>query len=118
MFYAGNGYGTFDPAVSLGTGWGGRELVMAGDLTGDGNPDLLARDAKTGTLKAGVKTSCNWAEYDSVAGVGDFNGDGHADWLARRQSDGALYLYKGNGTGSSSARVQIGTGWNAMNAIA
>jgi hypothetical protein len=71
-----------------------------------------------GTLKPGVKTSCNWAGYDSVASVGDFNGDGHADWVSRRKSDGALYLYKGNGAGGYSSRGLIGTGWNSMNIIA
>jgi hypothetical protein len=128
--YPGKGDGRLSARVKVGSGWNGmREITAAGDLDHDGNADVVAiRNSDgclyfyggraDGTLKAGVKTSCSWAGYDSVAGVGDFNGDGHADWLARRQSDGALYLYKGNGTGGSSARVQIGTGWNAMNLIA
>ena len=47
---------------------------------------------------------------------GDFNGDGWSDLLARQASTGELWLYPGNGTGFT-ARVRIGTGWNAMSAI-
>jgi hypothetical protein len=71
-----------------------------------------------GTLKSGVKKSCNWTGYDMVASAGDFNGDGHADWIARRKSDGAVYLYKGDGAGGYSARSQIASGWTWANAIA
>jgi hypothetical protein len=47
---------------------------------------------------------------------GDRNGNGWSDVLARQSSNGALYLYPGNGTGLA-ARTQIGSGWNVMNAI-
>jgi hypothetical protein len=129
-FYPGKGDGTVGPKVRIGTGWNSmREITAAGDLDHDGRPDILAIRSSdncmyfyggrgNGTLKTGVKTSCNWNGYDMVAAVGDFNSDGHADWIARRKSDGALFLYRGNGAGGYSARSQIGTGWNSMNIIA
>ncbi|MEU5154397.1 VCBS repeat-containing protein [Glycomyces sp. NPDC021274] len=128
--YPGKGNGYVGSRVKIGSGWNGmREITAVGDLDHDGHADILAiRSADNcmyfyggrgnGTLKPGVKQSCNWTGYDQVAAVGDFNGDGLADWVARRKSDGALFLYKGNGTGGYSARSQIGTGWNAMNMIA
>ncbi|MDA1362224.1 VCBS repeat-containing protein [Glycomyces luteolus] len=128
--YPGKGNGYVGTRVKIGTGWNAmREITAAGDLDHDGLADVLAIRSSdncmyfyggrgNGTLKAGVKMSCNWVGYDSVAAVGDFNGDGHADWVARRKSDGALYLYKGNGAGGYSARALIGTGWNSIKFIA
>jgi hypothetical protein len=116
--------------VKIGTGWNAmREITAAGDLDHDGHADVLAIRSSDncmyfyggradGTLKPGVKTSCNWVGYDMVASVGDFNSDGHGDWTARRKSDGALFLYRGNAAGGYASRVQIGTGWNSMNIIA
>jgi hypothetical protein len=49
--------------------------------------------------------------------VTDLNGDGKADLLARDTS-GVLWFYPGNGKGSFSTRTRIGSGWNAMNALA
>ncbi|MFP5314274.1 MAG: peroxidase family protein [Actinomycetes bacterium] len=46
----------------------------------------------------------------------DFNGDGVADLVAR-DSNGRLWLYPGNGTGSLQARSLMGTGWQGMRSI-
>lgn len=128
--YPGKGDGTVGTRVKIGTGWNPlRDITVAGDLDHDGHADVLAIRSSDncmyfyggrgdGTLKSGVQQSCNWVGYDQVAAVGDFNGDGHADWVARRKSDGALFLYKGDGSGGYSARAQIGTGWNIMNYLA
>jgi hypothetical protein len=128
--YPGNGSGGLGTRITVGTGWNGmREITAVGDLDHDGHADVMAIRSSDncmyiyggrgdGTLKAGVQTSCNWVGYDMVAAVGDFNGDGHADWIARRASDGAVYLYKGNGAGGYSARSQVVTGWTWANAIA
>ena len=40
----------------------------------------------------------------------DVNGDGKQDVLAR-ESNGTLWLYPGNGSGSWLPRVQIGSSW-------
>ncbi|MCC3764635.1 VCBS repeat-containing protein [Glycomyces sp. TRM65418] len=128
--YAGRGNGAIGSRVRIGTGWNSmREITAAGDLNHDGHADVIAIRSSdncmyfyagrgNGTLTPAVQISCHWVGYDSVAAVGDFNGDGHADWLARRQSDGSLYLYKGNGAGDFGARTQIQTGWSWANAIA
>ncbi len=129
-FYPGKGNGTFGSRVKIGSGWGGmRDLSSVGDLNHDGHADAMAirksdgclylySGRGNGTLGSSVKVSCGWGSYDQITGVGDFNRDGHADWLARRTSDGALFLYKGNGAGGSLSRSQIGTGWNSMSFIA
>jgi len=128
--YPGKGDGHVGTRVKIGTGWNSmREITSVGDLDHDGHADLLAIRSSdncmylyggrgNGTVKPGVKMSCNWSGYDQVAAVGDFNGDGHADWVSRRKSDGALYLYKGDGAGGYSSRAQIGTGWNSIKFLA
>ncbi|GAA2125512.1 FG-GAP repeat domain-containing protein [Glycomyces algeriensis] len=124
--YPGKGDGTFGTRIKVGTGWNGmRETSAVGDLDHDGYADLLSisksdsclylyKGNGNGTFKSRVKISCGWGGYDAITGVGDFNRDGHADFITRRKSDGALFLYPGNGAGGTGARKQIGTGWNSM----
>jgi hypothetical protein len=128
--YPGRGDGTFGSRVKIGSGWNAmRDISAVGDLDHDGRMDVLAMRSSTGclyfyggngngTIKNGVAVSCSWGGYDQITGVGDFDHDGHADWLARRKSDGALFLYSGNGAGGTLARKQIGTGWSSMSYIA
>jgi len=125
-FYAGRGDGTFASRKQIGTGWNSmREISAVGDFNHDGHADMLAiRTSDTclylyagrgdGTLRPGVKTTCGWGGYDQITGIGDLNRDGHTDWLGRRKSDGALFLYYGNGVSGYSSRKQVGTGWNSM----
>jgi hypothetical protein len=56
------------------------------------------------------------AGMTNLAG-GDFNGDGKADIVAVEASSGKLFFYPGSGGGSLGARVQVGTGWNAMSEL-
>jgi hypothetical protein len=125
--YPGRGDGTFGSRISVGSGWGGmRETNAVGDLDHDGHADLLSiatsdsclylyRGKGNGTFQSRKQVSCGWKTYEAITGVGDFNRDGHADFLSRRVTDGILFLYPGNGAGGHGTRVQIGTGWNAMN---
>ncbi|MEU6248133.1 VCBS repeat-containing protein [Glycomyces sp. NPDC047010] len=127
--YPGGGDGTGGARVKAGSGWNSmRELTAVGDLDHDGHADLLAIRTSDnclyryggngdGTLKAAVKVGCGWSGLDALAAVGDFSGDGHADFVARRKSDGALFLYKGDGTGDFPSAATVGTGWNAMDII-
>ncbi|MEV3853964.1 VCBS repeat-containing protein [Streptomyces sp. NPDC050095] len=104
--------------------WSNYNLVLGpGDLSGDGNGDLLARSKAgdlwlfrgygTGTqLTARSFIGGGWNQYKSILGAGDISGDGRADIVARTSS-GNLYLYKGTGDRNHpfSSRVKIGYGW-------
>ncbi|WP_433888868.1 N-acetylmuramoyl-L-alanine amidase [Streptomyces sp. CA-111067] len=112
--------------ASIGTGWNMHTaLAGVGDITGDGKPDLVARDT-TGKLwlyqgtgsgtapwASRVQIGTGWNAYNSLVGVGDISGDGRPDLLART-SAGSLYLYKGTGSATApwSAKAQVGSGWS------
>ncbi|MEU5154398.1 VCBS repeat-containing protein [Glycomyces sp. NPDC021274] len=87
--------------------------------TGAAQDTASCPEPGTSPMADGIAAALDLAEaYDSVTAIADFSGDGHTDWLARRKSDGALYLYRGNGAGGYSSRVLISTGWNSLNMIA
>ncbi|MFD7880038.1 FG-GAP repeat domain-containing protein [Streptomyces sp. NPDC059766] len=124
--YAGDNSGTSVASrVTVGTGWQRYNAVVgAGDFTGDGRADLMARDASgvlwryagTGSasapFSARVKVGTGWQQYKKVFSPGDANGDGKADLMATNSS-GALYFYAGTGTGGFKARVTKATsGWS------
>ncbi|MFH9968897.1 FG-GAP repeat domain-containing protein [Streptomyces mirabilis] len=128
-FYQTSGAGLSGPTHLAGN-WNTYPLLVgAGDLTGDHYGDLLARD-KTGALwlypGAGttavlgtrIKIGTGWGAYNTVIGAGDLTGDSKADVFAR-DSQGALWLYPGTGSATKplGARIQVGTGWGAYNAL-
>jgi hypothetical protein len=99
-----------------------------GDFNGNGWSDLLVRQTATGSLllypgngmRFGsgvvVGTGTNWNSLNAITRFGDFDRDGHEDVIAR-DTAGALWLYKGAGTGFPS-RLKIGaSGWNALREI-
>ncbi|MER7172508.1 FG-GAP-like repeat-containing protein [Streptomyces mesophilus] len=113
----------------LGTGWNMHNvLTAAGDLTGDGRPDLVARKAATGelfvyrgtasgTVGSPIRVGSGWGVYNHIAGTGDLNGDGRADLLARH-TDGTLYRYDGLGNGLFAPRAKVFTNWGgSYNAV-
>ncbi|MER6672239.1 VCBS repeat-containing protein [Streptomyces sp. NPDC000983] len=98
-------------------------LTSPGDLSGDGRPDLLARNASTGTvylykgtstgkLAARVKLYDNWKTYKKIVGVGDITGDGRADLVAQDKAN-VLYRYDGKGDGTFAARAKVFSDWGA-----
>lgn len=97
-----------------------------GDFTGDGWPDLIARQTSTGLLclyrgngtgfGGRLRIGNGWNAMNAITRFGDFNRDGHEDVIARESATGALWLYRGTGTGFAS-RLKIGSGWNAMREI-
>jgi hypothetical protein len=126
--YAAKADGTLASARKIASGWGSyTKVVGAGDLTGDGVGDVLARDRAgnlwrydgtgTGTLKGRVKVFANWgASYNAVVGVGDITGDGKNDLVAR-DTAGNLYRQNGTGRGSFGASVKIATGWQGYKGL-
>ncbi|MQM25691.1 FG-GAP repeat domain-containing protein [Glycomyces albidus] len=127
-FYPGNGSSGFGQSSQWGTGMGGMNLLeTAGDLTGDGIPDLLARVASNGALyvipgtaygdfsyEHRIQVGTGWNAMSAIVSGQDFNGDGKVDIVARERSTGYLWFYPGRGDGKVGTRVNIGTGWNAL----
>jgi hypothetical protein len=107
LLRTGDGTGRFDEPVTIGTGFGGVQLLAAvGDMTGDGYPDLMGQP-KGGALRiypgnglAGLKAS--YVAHSAISAgsqvpVGRWDTDGAPDTLFR--SGGRLTLYPGNGPG-------------------
>lgn len=128
-YYGGAGTGlSVQGRVQIGgSGWMQfNQIVGAGDLTGDGRADLVARSSEGLFLYSGTGTAATpfgakaqvggtgWSQYSNLAAPGDINGDGIADLLASN-SAGQLYFYAGTGQAATpfAARVMIGSGgWN------
>lgn len=125
----GDGSGGWLPRVQVGWGWSGMDVLESiGDADGDGNPDLLSRDAATGSLYlypgdgtggwlARRQVGTGWNVMSAVLAPGDFDGDGAPDVLAREAATGYLYLYPGDGAGGWLPRRQVGSGWAVMSAV-
>jgi hypothetical protein len=133
-FYKGTGNPAtpFATKVKIGPGWNMFNLLVStGDITGDGKPDLIAREpsgmlwlykgtgSATGPYAARVQIGPGWNAYNTFVGVSDLNSDGKPD-LVTRDSSGTLWFYQGRGTatgGPFAAKSSIGTGWNAYNLL-
>ncbi|MFD3662323.1 FG-GAP repeat domain-containing protein [Streptomyces sp. NPDC058659] len=113
----------------VGAGWGGYDRLAGGDdLTGDGRPDLLARDkagvmwlykgtgSGTAPYASRTRVGAGWGGYDQLVVTGDLTDDGRADAVARDRA-GVLWLYKGTGkaTAPFASRTRIGGGWGEFN---
>ncbi|MFI6640227.1 FG-GAP-like repeat-containing protein [Streptomyces sp. NPDC050504] len=116
------------PRVRIGAGFNSFDvLTTAGDMTGDGLPDLVARQratgdvylyatTATGRLKPGVKIASKWTGYRAVIGAGDLNGDGVGDLLA---VDRANSLWRFDGTKSGALKpgaLVYGKNWGVNRA--
>ncbi|MCL1897259.1 MAG: VCBS repeat-containing protein, partial [Micrococcales bacterium] len=105
----------------IGNGWRGYRVIPCGDLTGDGNPDLLAIKESTGDLflyagdgQGGFKypypkVGYGWKGYQLFP-AGDVTKDGISD-IVGIDAKGDLYLYAGKGNGTFHKKVKVGYGW-------
>ncbi|MER8230541.1 N-acetylmuramoyl-L-alanine amidase [Streptomyces sp. NPDC094049] len=121
----------FATRVRVGGGWNiYDELISTGDMTGDGKPDLIARD-RTGVLwlykntggspnpyATRARVGGGWNAYDVMVGPSDLDRDGRPDLIARDKT-GVLWSYKNTGgfPNPYAARVSVGSGWGAYNLI-
>lgn len=124
---AGNGF--FGSPAQVGSGWSVmRQMLRPGDVTGDHIPDVLGlrradhtlwlyRGVGDGSLRDGAVISTGWQVMDLLIEVGDWDGDGPEDVMARRQSDGTLWLYRGDDRGAFHQSHRVGVGWNTMDLI-
>ncbi|WP_109447477.1 VCBS repeat-containing protein [Streptomyces sp. ICBB 8177] len=128
-FIPGDGKGSTDgKPVSLGGGWNAyNHIVGAGDLTGDGVPDIVATTPGgtlylypglgNGAFGSRRAIGSGWQMYGRIAAPGDLTGDGKSDLVAV-DSAGRLWLYPGLGDGTFAKREEIGTsGWNGFHDI-
>ena len=132
VLYRGNGAGSWATGVAepLAPGWGAYNALLApGDFSGDGHPDLLARDGDgrllmfrgngAGAFAGSAQVvGTGWGSFTALFAPGDFSGDGHPDVLARA-TDGRLLMYRGDGDGGwvTGKAEEIGSGWGQFSAV-
>ncbi|MCT4356473.1 VCBS repeat-containing protein [Streptomyces sp. Je 1-79] len=122
--YRGNGQSTaFASRIKVGGGWGAfNKILGAGDYTGDGRTDIVARTSGgdlyvypgTGVaatpFKARVKVGSGWNTYTRLVAPGDLNADGKGDLLGVNAA-GDLYSYLNTSPGKFTGRARIGNGF-------
>jgi hypothetical protein len=123
-----------DGSYPLGTVGVGQEVQQPGsapswpvDVTGDGEPDVLAVEAKSGALRVypttgtgrwetPIRQGSEWNGYKKLLTAGTWDGDAVNDVLVQ-DSAGALYLRRGNGDGTFAAPRKVGSGWQVHNLV-
>lgn len=139
--FTGDNTGRFTrSAAPVGSGWSVMAAVMSegpspgwkrsfpggtGDLTSDGNTDVVAVSTKgalsaypgdgKGGWKAPLAVNPSWGSV-TVVPLGDFTGDGRAD-LGRITASGSFELRPGRGDGTFGGPTVIGTGWQGFSLV-
>lgn len=139
----GNGDGTFQAAVTYGSGGYQANSVAIGDVNGDGRPDLLVTNRcldssncengtvgallgnGDGTFQVAVAYSSGGHDAASVA-IGEVNGDGLLDLLVANQcassttcaNGGTVAVLLGSGDGTFQLAVPYGSRGNQSAAVA
>ncbi|MFJ5957828.1 FG-GAP repeat domain-containing protein [Paenarthrobacter sp. NPDC092416] len=125
--YPTGGNSTWKQAYGVGSGWGiFNTMFAAGDFSGDGENDVITRDASgslflyptdgQGGWYPRQQIGWGWGIFSAIFAAGDFSGDGNNDLLARKPS-GELVLYPGNGQGGFQAASTVGWGWGGMTSV-
>jgi hypothetical protein len=124
--YTGPGRGGtgYTSKVRIGTGWRLFDNVdAAGDLTGDGFPDIVASDNDgklwvypgdgAGGFLPRYLIGNGWYTVNEIGGGGDYTGDGLDDVVAR-STTGQLFIYSGPGAPGVgfTSRIGAGSGFN------
>jgi hypothetical protein len=118
----GNGDGSFRPAVTVESGYGRLNAIAAGDVSGDGQPDLMIATSSVvallmshdGTLGSSVELMSDGFPFTSIA-IGDWDGDGIPDVAATNPGGDypsgsipqTVALVRGLGRGAFGAREEI-----------
>ncbi|MHA7618609.1 SpoIID/LytB domain-containing protein [Cellulosimicrobium cellulans] len=115
---------------AVGTGWHTVDMIVAaGDVTGDGRPDLYARTTMLGdlllyagradgTFDPPRTVNSGWHALDAVVSVGDVTGDGRPDLLGRLRSNGSLVLYRTGPGGTILDAKVVNSGWGGFDLLA
>ena len=112
----------------VGSGWNGISwMIGMGDLNRNRRGDTVGVNRDNGclyayttttavTLGRATKVGCGWQGMTYLTSPGDLNRDGLGDLVARA-SNGALWFYQGRVGGGVRSGIQVGSGWNDMEAI-
>lgn len=113
--YVNNGTGTF---VETNSGGGSGVMLIADDLNGDGNVDVVtgAGNTLTVTVAGGPVTTYPISNNARHGAIGDFNADGKADVavvavdiFAGAAHDGELWILHGDGNGTFGVPQHVAT---------
>ncbi|MEX0429692.1 FG-GAP-like repeat-containing protein [Nocardioides sp. DS6] len=122
--FRGKGGGKFDAPTKLASGFGAvRWPVVAGDITGDGYPDIQGQVNGSVRIYPGNGLKGLQASYVSHSAIsasaqiaaGRWNGDGAPDSIFRANNQ--LTLYPGNGPGGLTSPVSLGINVKAYDVI-
>ncbi|MCI5825205.1 MAG: hypothetical protein MR006_00875 [Arcanobacterium sp.] len=119
----------FSASLAFGYGWNAFSKITGGiDFSGDGAPDLLAVERRTGRLylyrgngRGGfipgrIAFGYGWLSMRDIS-LAPAMGGANARLIATGR-DGRMYVYEGNGKGSfKPGRVALGYGWNGVSSI-
>lgn len=109
--------------VAVGGQLAGADLVVvAGDVTGDGRPDLVVRDQATQDAFLVAATASGLADpvalgdvlagLDSVSAAGDINGDGYPDLIGHDAQSSELLLFPGTAARTYDAPTVLSSSWS------